>query len=390
VGLTDGARIVRPTLKAHQTASVDADAAPGVRFVAEAAAVHYAAFQLSDAQGSGAITGDRLRVDGSVSLGQEPIPYQVDLRLASLKPGGPELAGDFEVGTIRFDEYQPPIEWSGGQAMWITGELGVASRFRWVPGAAWSLWPELGLALDKIEWPEAGLTLDGIRGQLSAASADSSEMPAFNLVRIDRIRYGKFEASELTLRVSGINEPVLELELVNALFLGGRARIPAFRLDRRLARLDAVLEIEQVDMASLAELLPQFGGSIEGALRGQLPIRVDAEGFFVGKATLELDRSRPAWLRYPAEGLLTRNVPAGSERYRQLELVERALGNLRLTDLTIQLYSPEDPETPVRVRLEGTFSSAEAVIPVKFNLNVKGDLDPALRLLRLGEIELNL
>jgi hypothetical protein len=294
------------------------------------------------------------------------------------------------VGTIRFDEYQPPIEWSGGQAMWITGELGVASRFRWVPGAAWGLWPELGLALDKIEWPEAGLTLEGIRGQLSAASADSSETPAFNLVRIDRIRYGKFEASELSLRVSGINEPVLELELVNALFLGGRARIPAFRLDRRLARLDAVLEIEQVNMASLAELLPQFGGSIEGALRGQLPIHVDAEGFFVGKTTLELDRSRPAWLRYPAEGLLTRSVPAGSERYRQLELVERALGNLRLTDLTIQLYSPEDPETPVRVRLEGTFSSADAVIPVKFNLNVKGDLDPALRLLRLGEIELNL
>lgn len=390
VELADGARIARPTLRVQQSATVEADAEPAVRFAVQAAAVHYAAFRLSDARGSGAITGDGVRVDGNVSLGQEPIPYQFDLGLTNLTPAGPELAGDVSVGTIRFDEYQPPLEWSGGKAMRITGEMAAASRFHWVPGGAWSMWPELGLALEKIEWPEAGLTVEGVRGDLSAVSVVASDAPATNLVRIDRIRYGELEALELTFRVSRLGEPVLELELVSAQLLGGRAWMPAFRLDRRSAELEAVLEFEQVSLASLAGLLPRFGGSIEGGLSGRLPIHLDADGLVLGTTTLELDRSRPAWLRYPAAGLLTRGVPASSERYRQLQLVERALGNLRLTELSIDLYSPEHPRTPVRLRLEGTFSSADAVIPVKFNLNVSGDLDPALRLLRMGEIELNL
>jgi len=63
---------------------------------------------------------------------------------------------------------------------------------------------------------------------------------------------------------------------------------------------------------------------------------------------------------------------------------------LRLAVRAIELYPPDQRQTPVRLRLEGTFSSDEAVVPVKFNLNLNGDLDPIWRLLQLGEIDLEL
>ena len=75
---------------------------PLARFSAEAAAVGYAGVLLSDARGSGEITGDGMRVDGIGHLDEAPFGFRFDAVLTNLMPAGPELAGAFTLGTMRF------------------------------------------------------------------------------------------------------------------------------------------------------------------------------------------------------------------------------------------------------------------------------------------------
>jgi hypothetical protein len=192
------------------------------------------------------------------------------------------------------------------------------------------------------------------------------------------------------LRIARLGDLEFEFELVNAMVLGGRVRVPPVRWNPRTKEIDAVLELERISLRRLADLIPRFAGSIEGGLSGRVPIRWGEGGFAVDACLLRLDGSLPARLRYPAKGLLTRGAAPASDRYKQLQLVEAALEDLRLTDLVIELYPPDQRQTPVRLRLEGTFSSEQAVVPVKFNLNLNGDLDPVWRLLQLGEFDLEL
>jgi hypothetical protein len=246
------------------------------------------------------------------------------------------------------------------------------------------------LALEQVELMDGKLMVGGVHGLLSGAPPGSAEAAGTNLLRIDLVRYGEFAMSNLVFRAERLNRSLFEFELVEASALDGYLRIPPFRWDSVSRDLDPVLEIERIDLAAVARLLPRFDGSITGRLNGRIPVQVRAGRFSVGSSTLRLDRDRPARLRYPADGLLTRNAPPDSERYEQLEMIEEALEDLRLEELAVDLYPPDQPQTPVRLRLEGTFTSPKAIIPVKFNLNLNGDLEEVVRLLGRGEIELTL
>jgi hypothetical protein len=250
--------------------------------------------------------------------------------------------------------------------------------------------PELRLALDRIEAPKLALVLEGIRGVLSGIWPGREGMPITNAVQVDRIGWGDYAASNLFLRGAALPAGRMQLEVTEAQLMGGRVRVPPFDWDTRLGQFEALFEFEEVSLASLAALLPRFAGSIEGALSGRVPVRFTAGEFHLGAGHLTLDRGRPARLQYPAAGLLTRGAKPGSDRYRQLALLEQALGDLSLTSLGLELFPSDQTQTPVRLYLEGTFASPDAVIPVRFHLNLNGDWESLVRLLGRGELEWNL
>lgn len=329
----------------------------------------------------------RAAVDEGILAG---VNLHLNARVADWTPTGPVFSGGFHARGIKFDQFEPPRQLTGSQRLRISGDLEVTGEFGWNADLGLDIWPDLEMTLGRIEWLDMELTVGGINGVLSGAVSSSSEAAVANLLRVDHVRYKDFEVADLTLRIDRRSRNVFEFELVDALVLGGHCRMPPFRWDTRSDTLEAVLELEQIRLDRLADLLPRFDGSMEGNINGRVPLRLDAGRFSLGASTLRLDRSRPARLRYPADGLLTKGVSPDSDRYEQLELIEEALEDLKLTELVVDLYPPDQPQTPVRLRLEGTFSSPDAIIPVKFNLNLNGDLDEVLSLLSRGEIELTL
>jgi hypothetical protein len=391
---TEAVALSQPTLRLQRSPASDSSHPAATRFTATVAVVSYLGVQLSEVQATGEISGDRAWTEGGARLDNEPFRFRFDLAPTNASSSGLESAsaftGAFAIRDLRFRDFATPSELAAGASFRISGALDLTGHYRLSPGKRLDLQPELDLAVERIEWLEQKLTVEGVQGRLSGKWPAPANTPTDRGLRIDRVRYGDYEVSDMRWRVARLDERQLELELETARWLEGTVRVPAFRWELGSDRLDAAAELEQVSLARLAELVPRFGGSIEGALNGRVPIRIAGGRLSVGEATLRLERSRPARLRYPADGLLTKDVPPGSERYRQLELIEHALADLRLTELIIQLHSPDHPETPVRLRLEGTFSSADAVIPVNFNLNLTGDVDQVLELLSRGDLEFSL
>jgi hypothetical protein len=315
---------------------------------------------------------------------------QIEAMATNWTQAGPNIVGSFHVAGIRLDEFEPPLAWTANQSCRVSGGLSATGRFAWDQTDGLDLWPELMIALEQVEMVDLGVSLQGIHGVLSGAPSDLTDADRTNLLHVDLIRYGAFGITNLTLRLERLNRSLFEFELVDAIALDGHLGVPPFRWEWGSQDLEAVLEAEQINLAALAELLPRFDGSITGRLNGRVPVRFRAGRFALGSSTLRLDRRHPARLRYTAEGLLTQGAVPGSERHRQLELIEEALEDLRLEELAVDLYPPDQPQTPVRLRLEGTFRSPKAIIPVNFNLNLNGDLEEVARLLSRGEIELTL
>jgi hypothetical protein len=359
------------------------------RFTGQVDSIIFAGIHFTDARASGEYTPASAMIEGAASLGTEPFAF--DLRLvADAGESSIGYAGKFSIANLRLREFQIPSQWTGELSVLVSGGLDASGRFHVVPGRRLDLEPQLDFDLERVEWLEQGLKAEGIRGSIFGTEPESPDTVHTNLVHVDRIQFHEYEATDITVGAARLNRDAFQFELVEAQLLGGRLRSTPFTAGPESGGIQTVLELEQVSLSKLARLIPQFAGSIEGHLNGRLPIQFEAGRFSLGAATLRLDHDSPARLRYPADGLLTDGIPPDSDRHEQLKLIEEALQDLQLTELVLDFQSPDHPQSPIRVRLEGTFSSAKAIIPVKFNLNVNGGVEEVLRLMSVGKIELSL
>jgi hypothetical protein len=289
---------------------------------------------------------------GELQLTHLAFGYEMQLRQGTEPGAGTGLTGDFVLGPISLQDIEISERWTGGHLIQVAGEVAGRGKFQICPGQGFTWWPEF----------------EGT---------------------FERIVYGEFDVTDVQLGMEWIEDGVALVELGQARFFEGRFRAAPFRLDLRSGDFEGELELEGVSLQQLALRLPQFAGSIEGSIDGRVEVGREAGEFAIRGGRLELDRVRAGRLRYPAEGLLTAGVPAGSDEYRRLSLVEEGLKDLRLEALTVQLYDPEDPETPVKIRLEGTSVSERAIVPIRFNLNLGGDVDPLLRWWQRGAVRID-
>jgi hypothetical protein len=287
---------------------------------------------------------------GEATLGEAGFGYEVQVWQAGERRTGLELAGQFVLGTVPLSALKVPEELTGGKAMEVTGEVAARGRFRFASGEEFGWWPVVGLALDQV-W------------------------------------YGDHEVTDVRLRMDWMDRQIARVELAQASYLGGQIRAAPFQWDLESRNFEMELELEGLRLDQLARQIPQFAGSVEGFLDGRLAIGLEDGEIAIRGGRLELDRERAGRLEYPAEGLLTAGLPAGSDEQRRLALVEDGLKDLRLEALTVDLYDPGDPETPVKISLEGTSVSERAIVPIQFHLNLRGDVDPLLRWWQRGNFE---
>ena len=165
-------------------------------------------------------------------------------------------------------------------------------------------------------------------------------------------------------------------------------RVAPFTWDLDTGDLGLELRMTGLDLAELGRQIPKFAGTLEGRIDGQIPIVRKAGRWQISAARLELDRQVRAHLSYPAEGLLTGGLSPGSPRYRQLEMAEAGLKDLRLQNLTADFDGVATPQPMLRLRLEGLSTSPRAIVPILVSLNLHGDFAELLALLHTAPFEL--
>ncbi|MEZ5277523.1 MAG: YdbH domain-containing protein [Opitutaceae bacterium] len=261
----------------------------------------------------------------------------------------------------------------------------------WSPDGNWDATGGMSVQDGSIAFPPQNVHLDGLKGELVLESLRSLRTRPDLIWTFDRLA-----ATDLELQngrvVFGIPDP--DRVVVSALsfeMFKGHFEIDPFVYSIADQSVEMDVRVKGLDAGALVDHLNFFNGRFEGLLNGSVPFRMKKGRVETQQGHLELDGSLPARFHYEADGLLT-----GGEQPRTvmdklrllpLELAEDGLKDMQVQSLTVDLFDPAWPETPVRIHLSGQAVTARAVVPYVVTANVNGTVSEALNfLLRLASL----
>ncbi|MCB1127133.1 MAG: YdbH domain-containing protein, partial [Verrucomicrobiae bacterium] len=344
-------------------------------------------FELVDTGIEGFLEAETARFVGSTSLAGSRIPFEVRVQTGAGNPDASGLNGRLQLGPWRMEDFRLPAALTDGDDVRLTGSLMLAGDWQTGPDARWNFAPTLTLNLERLDWPDRRFTIENLQGELALTGLDPPTSSAPQRVDLGRIRFEDHELTQVEADLTLSGENGLQLELRRAAYLDGRVWSEPVRWNWRTGDLGLVLHAEGVDLHRLGTLLPHWEGTLSGRIEGRIPLQRNAARWRLQGGRLELDRRVPARLEYPADGLLTGGMAPDAPRYQQLRMVEDGLKHLTIQTLRVDLFDPQTPQTAVRVRLEGTSTSARAIVPVILNLNLNGPLEDLIELIHTDRLE---
>jgi hypothetical protein len=142
------------------------------------------------------------------------------------------------------------------------------------------------------------------------------------------------------------------------------------------------LWLESINLTELQKQIPDFQGSITGHLSGTLPFAIKDNEWIPLQGSLRLlppkDPKHPNRLSFLAKGLLTKGMAENTRQFKEMSAAEKALENLTLEDLIIDI-SPT-PKSPFKVKILGESTLEEQDIFMGFKGDKKINLDLNLNL----------
>lgn len=243
-------------------------------------------------------------------------------------------------------------------------------------------------------WPSKGLILRDLQGQAQAGVAGGNfELKSLEL-RMAELLLSGIAISDVDFAAKGQGDGTFTTSPIRADFMGGGLRIEAATVDSaNLEDLSIHASMDSVELAQLAEAVPQFKGEIQGAASGYLVVAWREGQAILTDGQLEVDPETGARLKYDVDGLLTRGMSPDSSAYKQYRMAEKAFADLALKRFRVDIFPEGNRTRPFRLELFGESVQEGTVVPVDFNLNVNVDdtagLLEILRLMRQGQLDLN-
>lgn len=200
-------------------------------------------------------------------------------------------------------------------------------------------------------------------------------------VRVNEVTAGGFQVRNLDAVVTF--EDSNRMAVARAAFeaLGGGVSAEPFVYQFDRAELAAVVVASRLDVAEIVALAKDLPARATGRVDGRVPLRIDATGVKFGTGWLALTPGVPAELQLNAKGLLTRGNNPKSPAYAVLEKVETGLLRLKLGEMRLDIYPPNQPPgRSARLRLAGEPADPTVKAPVTLDLNVNGPLEQLINL----------
>lgn len=340
------------------------------------------------------------QADGEFLFEGEPARFSVnqDLKFAN---SGLEVEGDYAIQNIRLinsdllSRYSPSLIGSATSAnIDVQGEIRLGQGTLSVPAA-------ISISDGSLIQSANDVSLESIQSEIAFESLwDIATLPS-QAIRIESLQIGDIDASDLQVAFQLDRHRNLIVEIARVQTFDGILALEPFSLSLEDPQAALTLTFERISVAPAIAMLDFFDGNVTGRLNGSLPISIVDGLPVLGEGFLELDPHSDARFSYNAQGYFTDvddpNRPKkalGDKLLERLELepnslLERALGNLAISDLRVDLFNKNLPETPMRIQLAGVADAGNAEIPLNITTNVNGTVAELLNfLMRLDSLGL--
>ncbi len=271
--------------------------------------------------------------------------------LAALPDEGWEFAGQVE---------------GAASGRYAAGALAATARVRWREG--------------RIGYPARGVVAEGVE-----ADFDFTDLAALRTspgtVRARSLAVGAVQATDVAVEAALAGPERVEVVRAELAAFGGRLHAEPFAFFPRRDGIEATVRAEGLSVEALLALAPTVPARARGRVDGRLPFRLDAGGLRLGQGWLELTRGERAEVEFDAAGLLTRGVAPSGPTYATLQRIESGLLRLELTELRLDIRSPDLPTGRTAVlRVAGEPVDKSVKAPIQLNLNVNGPIEGLLNM----------
>ena len=96
-------------------------------------------------------------------------------------------------------------------------------------------------------------------------------------------------------------------------------------------------------------------------------------------------------LKYEATGKFTEKSEPGSTQFKKMQFAERAMKNLHLKEMEIQLFTEDSQGRPLpaKASIRGTYEEKNSKINLNLDLNLRGEVEKIIRNAAKGQLDLS-
>ena len=209
---------------------------------------------------------------------------------------------------------------------------------------------------------------------------------------------GSLKAAKLEIRNGSLPFSILPGNVVRTLGgsfegLGGRIRLGPTTLQPNgyETTTTGILFFEDIDFQKLLQLTETPPLELKGHFGGQLPFVYQKHGLELQSGFLRMNPGSSGRLQYDANGSFTRNVPPGTQQFKNMQLAERALLGLDLSEMELKLFLNDDKgsKLPARAIIKGSYEEKNRKINLDLTLNLRGEVEKVLRNAAKGKLDLS-
>lgn len=225
--------------------------------------------------------------------------------------------------------------------------------------------------LDDLSFAIAGLRIEGLNGDVRFVNLLPPTTAPKQVLRARKLDAGvALRDLSLTFRLDG-SAPALEIARLEAGFAGGSLVVANARIEPA-QRNALVLQVYDVDLASLLALIGLDGLSGSGRMSGALPLVLTEDGVLVEDG--EIAAMGPGVLSFRSEEA-KQALAAGGD---YVDLALQALENFRYEKLSLTLDKAADGRAVARLSTLGSNPQVLDGHPFAINVTLRADADALL------------